>query len=99
MHPIPTCPTVMENVVGARTEMSVSVAENAQTCSRKKQRRGLNADLSSGSASAIIPSYVSPVNDGVLRAEGASKLPEDTESIRWVSIALFVHESEENELQ
>mmetsp|Transcript_20535 Transcript_20535/g.56967 ORF Transcript_20535/g.56967 Transcript_20535/m.56967 type:complete len:224 (-) Transcript_20535:1081-1752(-) len=66
MHPIPTWPTETAKVVGVRTAMSSSVAEKAQTCSRRKHRSGLRDILSSGTDRATLP---------VKSSEGMSSLP------------------------
>ena len=101
MQPIPTCPTPIEKVVGARTAISFSVAENAQTWARKKHLKGLRADESSGSARGTIPSKNCPLVTSS-PAQRVSKLPaeaiesllldmsiEDTElSVLWLLIRL-----------
>ena len=96
----------MEKVVGARTAMSFSVAENAHTCSRKKQRSGLNDALSSGRASGIMPSklmsHVNGFKDAAVtpEADGDSKLHDAIESIRGgCDKSPLVQDPEESESQ
>ncbi len=74
---MPTCPIEIEKVVGARTAMSSSVAEKAQTCSRKKQRSGLKDVMSSGTDKGIFPAYKKFDNGAYSGVAEVSKLSVD----------------------
>ena len=89
---MPTCPTPIENVVGARTAMSFSVAENAHTCARKKHLKGLRADASSVSARGTIPSKNCPEVTRPSLAPEVSKLVAD--AIESLLLEISIEETE-----